>query len=158
MKLDIKVIDVEEQPVLSIRETASMPSIPERMGQIFCEIGAFLEKSGIGPAGAPFAYWHGMTEESIQKGVFDMECGFPVSQPADGQGRIMRSKLPGGKVLTAMHIGPYETLAETYQALQSWAAENGYQAGEDMWEVYLTNPDEVPDKSRWMTQIFWLVK
>lgn len=158
MKLDIKVIDIEEQTVLSIRETASMPTIPEKIGQIFCEIGGFLGKRGMAPSGAPFAYWHGMTGESIEKGIFDMECGFPVSQPIDGQGRIMRSKLPGGKVVTAMHIGPYETLAQTYLALQSWIKENGYQAGEDMWETYLTNPDEVPDKSRWMTQLFWPVK
>lgn len=157
MKLDIKVIDIEEQPVLSIRENASMPSIPERMGQIFCEIYAFMGKSGMAPAGAPFAYMHGMTDESIQNGIFDMECGFPVSQPVDGLGRIMRSKLPGGKVATAMHVGPYEKLAETYQALQSWIEENGYQARDDMWETYLTDPDEVPDKSRWMTQVFWPV-
>lgn len=80
LKLDIKAINIKEQPVLSIRETASMPSIPERIGQIFCEIGTFLAKQGIAPAGLPFAYWHGMTIESIQRGVFDMECGFPVSQ------------------------------------------------------------------------------
>lgn len=80
------------------------------------------------------------------------------SQPVDGLGRILRSSLPGGKVVTAIHIGPYEALAETYQAIGSWMNENGYRAGEDMWETYLTSPAEVPDKSRWMTQVFWPVK
>ncbi len=158
MKPDIKVIEIKEQPVLSIRETVSMPNIPERVGQIFCEIIEFLGKHGVAPAGGPFAYWHGMTEESINSGAFDMECGWPVSQPVDGEGRIHRSKLPGGRVATAMHLGPYETLSETYQILQTWIADNGYQASEDMWETYLNSPDEVSDKSKLMTQIFWPIK
>jgi effector-binding domain-containing protein len=156
--IDIKIKEIREQPTLTIRETAIMASIPERIGQIFSEIIVLLNKKGISPSGAPFAYWHNMNPESISKGVFDMECGFPVGMPFDGEGQIKASKLPGGKVVTAMHIGPYETLAETYEAVQSWIKEKGYHVGEDMWETYLTNPCEVPDKSNWMTEIFWPLK
>ncbi len=158
MKPDIKIKEIKEQPTLSIRESATMPSIPTRVGQIFGEIFAFMSKRGITPAGAPFAYWHSMNSESISKGVFDMECGFPVGMPVEGEGQIKASKLPKGKVITAMHIGPYETLAQTYGTIQAWIEENEYQVQEDMWETYLTNPCEVPDKSNWMTEIFWPLK
>lgn len=158
MKLDIKIEEIKEQPTLVIRESATMASIPERMGKIFSEIVAFMGKRGIAPAGAPFAYWHNMNSESISKGVFDMECGFPVGMPVEGEGEIMASKLPGGKVVKTMHIGPYEALSETYEAVLSWIKEKGYQVGEDMWETYLTNPCEVSDKSKWMTEIIWPLK
>jgi hypothetical protein len=46
-----------------------------------------------------------MNSESISNGAFDMECGFPVNVPVEGEGQISASKLPGGKVVTAMHIG-----------------------------------------------------
>jgi effector-binding domain-containing protein len=68
-----------------------------------------MGKKGIAPVGAPFAYWHNMNSESMSKGVFDMECGFPIGKPVEGEGQIRSSKLSGGKVITAMHVGPYET-------------------------------------------------
>jgi effector-binding domain-containing protein len=158
MMPDIKIKEIMEQPTLTIRETATMASIPERMGEIFSEIIAFMNKKGIAPAGAPFAFWHNMNSESISKGVFDMECGFPVGMPVEGASQIKASRLPGGKVVAALHIGPYEALAETYEVVQTWIKEKGYLVEEDMWETYLTNPCEVPDKSRWMTEIFWPIK
>jgi len=158
MKPDIKIKEISEQPTITIRENATMASIPVRIGKIYSEIITFMSKKGIAPAGAPFAYWHNMNSESMNKGVFDMECGFPIGAPVEGEGQIKASKLPGGKVATAMHIGPYETLVETYEAMQSWTKEKGYQVEDDMWEAYLTNPCEVPDKSKWMTEIFLPIK
>jgi len=158
MKPDIEIIEINEQAALTIRERTNLESIPERMGRIFSEILTFMGKNRIAPAGAPFAYWHNINPDSIGKGIFDMECGFPISMPVEGEGRIKRSKLPGGRVVTAMHIGSYETLEETYEAVMSWIKENGYQVGEDMWETYLTNPEEEPDKSKWMTKIFLPIK
>ncbi len=158
MKIDIEVKEIMEQPTLTIREMGTMATIPTRIGQIYSELIAFMDKRGIAPAGAPFAYWHNMNSENISKGVFDMECGFPVRMRIEGEGQIKASHLPGGKVITAIHIGPYEALAETYDKVQSWIQENGYQAKDDMWETYLTNPCEVPDKSEWMTEIFWPIK
>ncbi len=158
MKPDIEIREIDDQTVLTIRESAPIASIPERMGKIFSEILTFIGKKGIALAGAPFAYWHNMNSDSISKGIFDMECGFPINVPVEGEGRIKRSKLPGGQVITAMHIGSYETLAETYEVVMSWIKENGYQVEENMWETYLTNPAEEPDKSKWMTKIFLPIK
>lgn len=151
MLQDIKVVEVKEQPVLSMREAASMPSIPEKMGEIFSEIYAFMQRNKIAPIGPPFAYWHGMTGSSV-----DMECGFPVSESVQGEGKIKSSKLPGGRAATALHIGPYGQLSEAYKAVESWIRENGYQMAGNSWEVYLSMPDEEPSKIK--TQIFWPVK
>lgn len=151
MLQDIKVVEVKEQPVLSIRETTSMPSMPEKMGEIFSEIYAFMQKKEIVPVGPPFAYWHDMTG-----GIVDMECGFPVYGSAKGEGRIKSSKLPGGKAATALHIGPYDKLSEAYKVVESWIRDNGYQIAGNPWESYLTMPDVEPSKIK--TQIFWLVK
>jgi effector-binding domain-containing protein len=158
MKPEIKIIEVKEQPTLTIRESTTLSAIPEKIGGIFAEILAFMEKRGISPVGAPFAYWHNMGPDCINKGIFDMECGFPVSVPVEGVGQIKKSKLPGGKVITAMHIGSYDTLAQTYEEVLSWIKENGYQVEDDMWETYLTNPCEEPDQSKWMTEIFFPIK
>ncbi len=139
--------------MLSIREEVSLPSIPEEIGKIFKEIYEYMMKKGIAPMGPPFSCWHGMNDR-----VFDMESGFPVRCPAEGEGRIKRSTLPGGRAAVAMHIGPYDSLAGTYQALESWIKENGYQAEAYLWEVYMTDPCQEPDPSKWMTRVYWPIK
>jgi effector-binding domain-containing protein len=158
MKPEIKIVEIKEQPTLTIRESADLASIPEKMGRIFMEIFAFMQKRGIVPVGPPFSYWHDVFSEAASKGIFDMEAGFPVSRPVESEGRIKAGKLPGGKAVKAVHIGPYETLSETYDAVLSWTKEKGYQVEEYMWETYLTDPDTVPDQSKWMTEIFWPIK
>jgi len=158
MNPDIEIIEIIEQTTLTIREEAKTESVPERMGKIFSEILSFMDKKGIASTGAPFAYWHNMSSDSISKGIFDMECGFPISVLVEDKGRIKRSKLPGGRVITALHIGSYETLTETYEVVMAWIRKNGYQVEENMWETYLTNPAEEPDKSKWMTRIFLPMK
>jgi effector-binding domain-containing protein len=158
MNPEIKIIELKEQPALTIRENISMPQIPEEIGKIYSEICAFMGRKGISPSGAPFSCWHEMNDESMARGVFDMEAGFPVSDAIEGEGRVKKSFLPAGRAVTAIHIGPYQTLAETYQILQSWIDEGGYSAKDYMWEVYLTDPCKEPDQSRWMTQIFWPIK
>ena len=106
MKLGIEIKDLAEQPTLTIRESASLESIPDRMGKIFTEIMAYMEKIGIAPAGAPFAYWHNMNSESMGKGIFDMECGFPVGVAVEGEGKIRASRLPGRSPKSAKSTSP----------------------------------------------------
>jgi len=95
MKPDIKIKEISERPTITIRESATMASIPVRIGKIYSEIITFMSKKGIAPAGAPFAYWHNMNSESMNKGVFDMECGFPIGAPVEGEGQVkLRRRTP----------------------------------------------------------------
>jgi effector-binding domain-containing protein len=75
----------------------------------------------------------------------DFEAGCLVDGPLEhGEGRVEAVELPGGEVAVAIHVGPYERLAETYEAVQRWVAEQGRTAGAPMWEVYLDDPDTTP--------------
>jgi len=63
--------------------------------------------------------------------------------------------LPGGRVIHTMHVGPYDTLADTYGELLAWAADEGLTLAEGMWEVNLSDPDTEPDPAAWRTEVFW---
>lgn len=53
----------------------------------------------------------------------------------------------------AWHVGPYDTLAETYAALMGWIGEQGRTVAGPMWEVYWTDPGTEPDPARWRTEV-----
>jgi effector-binding domain-containing protein len=56
-----------------------------------------------------------------------------------------------------MHVGPYDTLHETYSAMQAWIVSQERRPSSFMWEVYLTDPEQEPDPARWQTEIYWPV-
>ena len=55
------------------------------------------------------------------------------------------------------HVGPYDTMADTYTQLLAWAADNGLELATGMWEVYLSDPSAEPDPATWRTEVFWPV-
>lgn len=88
--------------------------------------------------------------------TFDFEIGFPVSRPITPVGRVVNSRLPAAMVARAVHQGPYEGLAQAWQALQQWVrAQGGGEEGR-FWERYLNNPDEVKDPALYRTELNWV--
>lgn len=54
-----------------------------------------------------------------------------------------------------MHVGPFDEMQETYSAVEAEMEERGLVAGDDMWEEYLTDPDDEVDASLWETRLFF---
>lgn len=153
MNHNIKVIVLKPQHALAIREVVPNAQIPQKMGQSFGELMAFFGKAKFTMTGPPFALYHDFGDERT-----DMEVGFPVAGPQRGEGRIKPCILPGGKVVTAMHIGPYEKLVETYAEMQKWMEQNGHKPKKMMWERYLSDPQTVKDPSKYITEMFWPIE
>lgn len=118
------------------------------LGRAFDEVAAYLERKGAGPAGLPFARYHPTGD-----GRCEVEAGFPASTPTSGEGDVEPSELPGGLVATAVHAGPYETVARAYEAISNWVHAHGGASAGDPWEVYLTEPRGNPDPATWQTEV-----
>jgi AraC family transcriptional regulator len=50
--------------------------------------------------------------------------------------------VPGGEAAVLVHVGPYETLGEAYQALAEWIGGHGYRVSGPPQEIYLTSPQD----------------
>ena len=149
MSLEIEVVDLEESNYLGIREVVDISTISTKMGEFFGELFAFFGRKGIQPAGPPFAIYHGFSPPQV-----DMESAVPVLAPVEGEGRVSAGKLPSGKALRAMHIGPYDRLHETYNFMTAYAKEKDLELSPLIWEYYLTDPNTEPDPSKWRTEIY----
>lgn len=147
-----EIVQARSQAVLSIRGKVGNAEIPVRMGEFFGEVAASAGRRGIALTGPPFALYHSWSETET-----DFEAGFPVGPGAAGEGRVAASTLPGGRVVTGMHVGPYDTLHETYAAMTAWMQERGLKPASRMWETYLSDPAVEKDPARWMTRMFWPV-
>ncbi len=57
------------------------------------------------------------------------------------------------KAITFMHIGPYETLSDTYEKMMPAIYAKGLTPLMPCYEIYMTDPGTEPDPSKWETQI-----
>ena len=153
MSTEFETREIEAQPILGVRASATMDKVGEVMGPLFGELYGYIQQSGQGPSGMPFAIYHSMDGNSV-----DLECGMPVATPMEGAGRIKAGELPGGTVVTVTHRGPYDTLPQTWAALTAWMESEGLAAAGAPWESYVTDPGAEPDQSRWRTDIFFPVR
>jgi effector-binding domain-containing protein len=88
----------------------------------------------------------------------DIEGGMPVKTQLSGSGRIVAGELPGGKVATTIHTGPYEKLPEAHDALHAWIQEKDVTSAGPQWECYLTDPGKEPDPNKRQTELLWPIE
>ena len=75
-----------------------------------------LNENEIQLAGPPFAKYYSWDPE----GDTDLEAGVPVDTEVECEGGIEFVELPACKVVTSLHVGPYESLGPVYEAIQEY--------------------------------------
>lgn len=87
-----------------------------------------------------------------------VEVGAEVSEPFAGNERIHCSQLPGGRVATTVHFGPYGRLADAHAAIREWCASHGHQCSDVSWEIYGHWEESWnSDSSKIRTDVFYLL-
>jgi effector-binding domain-containing protein len=152
MEHGFKLVELKPQPGLAIREKLAFADIPGKMAGFFEELCRFIDERHISVVGPPFACYHSWNDKETE-----MEVGLPVGPGAAGEGRIQLMSLPGGRVVTGMHIGPYDKLAESYNTMSEWMKAHGHTPANKMWEAYLTDPNVEKDQAKHVTEMFWPV-
>jgi effector-binding domain-containing protein len=153
-----EIVTRAEQPYAAIRGQVSMAELGPfagRTGEVFAWLGA----RGLDPAGPPFLKYN-VIDMARQ---LEVEAGVPLAAPADGDGEVISGVLPAGRYATVTHVGHPSELLGVTKALQDWAAGQGLtwdmspEDDGDRWgsrlEIYLTDPRQEPDMSKWVTQL-----
>ena len=141
---EITVVEVKPQLVLGMRKRGKYETIAAMIPQV-CQ---FAVAKGIQILGPPMFVCHEMTPEEAMKadeeGNADVEVAVPVSEELEGTDEIGSYELPGGKMATLIHKGPYQDCGPTYEKLFAWLEANGKRIVGPTREVYLNDPHEVP--------------
>ena len=140
MTYDIKVLELPDQPTLVMRTIVAVEKLPDFFGKAYGGIMKYLGKLGEAPAGMPFGAYFNMDMSALE-----VAAGFPVSKPIEGKGDILAETIPGGKFLSTVHEGPYDSVEPAYNAMSEYAKANGLEPTGVAYEYYLNDPSESPD-------------
>jgi len=148
----------DEQHYVALHHTVSMDGFSSVIDSGYTELFGWLGAHGLAPAAAPLIRY----DRIDMAGTLDIELAVPLTaadaERAPDDDRIKKGTLPAGRYATLHHVGPYDGLIASNEALQEWARQQGVtfdvtpSATGELWgarvEVYTTNPAEEPDPSK----------
>jgi len=114
-----------------------------------------IAASGAAIAGPAFAIYRGDPSSR-----FDLELGFPVSQPLTApvaaDVTVEPSQLPAGQALAVSHLGSYDELPAAWSRLGEEAARRDLRPT-GWYEVYVTEPSPEIDPATLRSDLFLLL-
>jgi effector-binding domain-containing protein len=147
--MDIKEVELDSQPALAIKDVCTPEKLGDKFGEVYGEIDAYLKKNSIQSAGGPFGIYHSFSPEKV-----DLEAGIPVDGESQGEGRIYRMYTYCGKAVMTVFTGHYDGLKQAWGEFAKAVDAKGYQLNGPCFEVYITDPAEEPDSSKWVTELY----
>jgi effector-binding domain-containing protein len=145
--LEIRVEELNEQPVLYIRTKTSLDRLPKVIGENYQKIMAYLQQLNTPPVGAPYTAYYNLDVQNM-----DVEMGFPVVKPLTGKEEIQSREIPAGRAVVSLYKGAYSGMEATYNEIFKWLGEKSYQPTGVFYEYYYNSPQEVPE-SELLTRI-----
>ncbi|HCP15439.1 MAG TPA: AraC family transcriptional regulator [Peptococcaceae bacterium] len=139
------------QPTLSIRIRTKAENLPDRIGESYMKINAYLEEIGEKIAGVPFTAYYNMDMKDL-----DVEIGFPVEKPLPGKGDIQPGTIPEGFIVSCMFKGHYSGMEPMYKEMFQWIADHDCVPTGVCYEYYYNSPMEVPE-SELLTRVDMVV-
>lgn len=149
---DISIQVVTARRIAAVRRHVRVEQIASTWRPALDQVWAFLRQNpGLRTDGHNiFLYHHPANRQS----PMDIDFGVEVTRPFDRAGEVFLTETPAGKVAAALHIGPYERLGKTHDAIHSWASANKIAFGGKSWEIY---GDWAEDTSKLETRVEYLL-
>lgn len=153
-KVEVAAIQMEPLMVLGIEDSVPVADLSMALGNLYGELAVYMESNAIEMAGQPLCVYKVWNP---QDGYTILQAAIPVNAEVDisGTERIKLTTVGGGEVAKAVHMGAYEGSEATHIAIDEWVTSQGRQIAGAPWEVYVTDPGNEPDTSKWITEIYY---
>jgi len=138
MSNKFEVKDIPARKTLTVRTRSPVQNLPQVLGEAYGSIMAYLGELGETPTGMPFVIYYNLDMQDLDLGI-----GFPVAKKLSGKDNMKASEIAAGKYATTVHVGPYDTMEPTYDALNKWIEDNGHEIEGPAIEFYINDPREV---------------
>lgn len=153
VEYEITVKELTPTPMLCMARRVDKDRVAEVLAEALPAVYQYVMEQGLPMAGPPF-----VRHLSQSAAFLELEAGIPLAEqpkPPKPDTDIVAGELPGGRAAVTVHKGPYDTLGDGHMALDRWMTDSGETAAGPPWEVYLTDPGEVPNPADWLTEISW---
>lgn len=144
--IEISIENFNEMTLWSIVDSCELANcnIAQKLGSAYSEIGTLMQANNVQFIYYPIVITHFF---DFEKYIF--EAGIPIPNNKANiktTGRIIISKSPSGKMIKAVHKGPYNKVADTYNKIGTYMKDNGLKERDHSFEVYINDPSNTPEE------------
>lgn len=115
---------------------------------------AYVAKAGLKTDGLPMTIFTATDDKG-----FDYQAAIPLAAPPKDapQGGVQSGQSPDGRALKFVHRGSYDSLDDTYEAINNYLDDKGLESRNILIEQYVTDPAAADEKNL-VVQVLVLVK
>jgi effector-binding domain-containing protein len=152
--VDVRVETVEACPIAGVEGHATHETLPMEIGRLVDRVWAYVRREDVGLTTNHNVVLY-LGDVGSEQGA-DIIVGVQVDRPFEGgsDDGVRSHELPGGAVVRAVHVGPYNRMKPTYDAILAHADEHGLRRAGPSWEIY---GDWDDDPTKLETDIFFLL-
>jgi effector-binding domain-containing protein len=152
MATNVSIQIVQPRLLAAVRRQVRIPEIAGAWKPALDKVWAFLQQHpGLRTDGHNVFLYHHPADMKLP---MDIDFGVQVTRTFEREGEVFAVETPAGKVVTALHVGPYERLGETHAAIHAWAAANKVSFAGKSWEIY---GDWTSDAAKLETHVEYLL-
>lgn len=155
------VYEVKEETIpakiyLAVKDTVLMKDMTKFYEDNFEALFQTIQMEGVEVNGAPSGLFYSWDEENHK--TF-MAAAVPVKVEPDYKVEGFETiVLDSAVVLHIPYMGAYDKSGGAHMAMDNYIKEHGMEQLTPMIEEYITDPGQEPDTSKWLTNIYYLVK
>ena len=143
-----EIVQLPARRMAVMHAEASATKLPETFARIFPAVYAALTEQGVTDMGHVSAVYHSMDAEQMT-----LSAGIEIGDDVEPGSPLELLEMPACDAVKADHIGPYDTLYQTHEAVWEYVQEIGRAPIGGPTERYITDPEAEPDSSKWHTEI-----
>jgi len=121
--------------------------LPATIGKSFGALYGRIGQAGVIPAGPPFVIYHNMAAP------WEIDVCAPVATPLAPAPDFEVTELPATRVVSLLHIGPYDTMGTAHAAVDAYIKAQSLTPAGPPREIYLSPPSTPASETR--TVIEW---
>lgn len=150
-EIPLEIVETAELTYYFISvDSVSAKDIGPLIGNSFGEIIAYLAEDANNFTGHPFTISRAWNNETM---VGDIDICLPINSAKPGNERIQKTTMIAGRAVRAIHYGRYEEVGPAYFAAEAYIEKNGLKYSGYPREIYVTDPEQEPDTSKWVTYV-----
>jgi effector-binding domain-containing protein len=153
MSATVSVRTVAAMKLAAVRRQVAIGGVGAAWGPALDKVWDFLRSTpGLRTDGHNVFLYHHPARRDMP---MDADFGVEVVRAFEPEGEVRAVETPAGEVAMAVHVGPYNRMKETHDAIHAWRAANNRDFAGTSWEIYGDSSD---DLSKVETTIVYLLK
>ena len=152
MNIPVSVRTVTPLKLAAVRRQVTIGGIAAAWKPALDKVWEFLRSHpGLHAGGHNVFLYHHPSRRDLP---MDVDFGVQVTRSFDPAGEVYPTETPAGEAAVAVHVGPYDRMKATHDAIHAWREANHRTFAGKSWEIY---GDWTDDPSKLETTILYLL-